>query len=82
MRTRLISRHNALVALVAVMIVSLALTILTFPVALIWAGQPIGNSAAITADVFGSAFSVAFFAAFTLAMAGQRSRERSRRNAL
>ena len=82
MKTRLISRHNALVALVTVMIVSLALTILTFPIALIWAGQPIGNGAAITADVFGSAFSVTFFAAFALAMAGQRSRERSRRNAL
>ena len=82
MKTKLISRHNVLVALVVVMIVSLALTILTFPVALIWFGQPIGNSAAITADVFGSAFSVAFFAAFALAMIGQRTRERSRRNTL
>lgn len=82
MKTKLIARPNVLVALSVVMIVSLALTILTFPIALIWFGQPIGNKAAITADVFGSAFSVAFFMAFALAMIGQRSRERSRHNAL
>jgi hypothetical protein len=55
----------------AVMIVSLALTIVTFPVALIWTAQPPGNVAMTMADAFATAFSVAFFAAFALAMAEQ-----------
>jgi hypothetical protein len=54
------------------MIVSLALTIVTFLVALIWIGQPAGNTAITTADVFATVFSVAFFTAFVLAMAEQR----------
>ena len=57
----------------AVMIVSLALTIVTFPVALIWTGQPTGNVAITMADAFATVFSVAFFAAFALAMAEQPS---------
>jgi len=56
----------------AVMIVSLALTIVMFPVALIWVGQPPGNVAMTMADAFATVFSVAFFAAFALAMAEQR----------
>ena len=54
------------------MIVFLALTIVTFPISLIWTRQPLGN-AALVADTFASVFSVAFFAAFALAMAEQPS---------
>jgi high-affinity K+ transport system ATPase subunit B len=57
-----------------IMIVCLLLTIVTFFLALIWIGQPIGNMAIATADVFASIFSAAFFAAFAFAMADQRSR--------
>jgi len=70
---RLISRQNVIAILGAVMIVSLALTIVAFPVALIWFGQPTGNVAITMADAFASVFSVAFFAALALAMADQRS---------
>ena len=73
MAARLISRQNVIAILGAVMIVSLALTIVAFPVALIWFGQPPGNVAITMADAFASVFSVAFFAAFALAMADQRS---------
>jgi hypothetical protein len=73
MAAKLISRQNVLVILGAVMIVSLALTIVTFPVALIWVGQPLGNAAMTMADAFASVFSVAFFAALALAMAEQGS---------
>jgi hypothetical protein len=52
----MISRQNVHVALVAV---SLALTIVMFSVVLIWFGQPIGNTAAKTADVSAAVFSVA-----------------------
>ena len=48
----------------AVMIVSLALTIVTFPVALIWTGQPPGKVAITMADAFATVFSLAYFAAF------------------
>jgi hypothetical protein len=68
MATQFISRQNVLTILGAVMIVSLALTIITFPVALIWIGQPPGNVAIKMADAFATVFSVAFFAAFALAM--------------
>ena len=68
MATQFISRQNVLTILGAVMIVSLALTIITFPVALIWIGQPLGNVAITMADAFATVFSVAFFAAFALAM--------------
>ena len=81
MESKFISRQNVLVILGAVMIVSLALATVTFPAALIWIGQPLGNAAitlgnaAITmADAFASVFSVAFFAAFALAMADQQRR--------
>ena len=74
MATQFVSRPNVLVILGAVAIVSLALTIVTFPVSLIWIGQPLGNAALVAADAFASVFSVAFFAAFFLAMAEQRSR--------
>ena len=73
MATQFISRQNVLTILGAVMIVSLALTIVTFPVALIWVGQPPGNVAITMADAFATVFSVAFFAAFALAMAEPRS---------
>jgi hypothetical protein len=73
MATQFVSRQNVLVILGAVAIVSIALTIVTFPVSLIWVGQPLGNAALIAADTFASVFSVAFFAAFALAMAEQRS---------
>jgi hypothetical protein len=73
MTTKIVFRENVLVILGVVMIVSLALTIVTFPVALIWVGEPLGNAARITADAFASVFSVAFFAAFALAMAGHQS---------
>ncbi|MFZ3249601.1 MAG: hypothetical protein WCF66_01870 [Pseudolabrys sp.] len=64
--------QTVLVILGVVMIVCLALTIVIFPVALFWMGQPLGNAAGLAADAFASVFSVAFFAAFALAMVGQR----------
>ena len=64
MATKFVSRQNVLVIFGAVMIVFLALTIVTFPVALIWVGQPPGNVAITMADAFATVFSVAFFAAF------------------
>jgi len=73
MATQFISRENVLTILGAVMIVSLALTIVTFPVALIWLGQPPGNAAITMADAFASVFSAAFFAAFALAMSSSGS---------
>jgi len=73
MATKLVSRQNVVVILGTVMIVCLALTIVTFPVALIWIGQPLGNTAMTMADAFASIFSVALFAAFVLAMAEQPS---------
>ena len=74
MATKFVSRQNVIVILGAVAIVCLALTIVMFPVSLIWIGQPLGNTALLAADAFASVFSVAFFAAFALAMAEQRSR--------
>ena len=74
MATKIVSRENVLVILGLVMVVCLALTIVTFPVALIWVGQPVGNAARLTADACTSVFSVAFFAAFALAMTDQQSR--------
>ena len=73
MAAKLISRQNVIAFLGAVMIVSLVLIIVAFPVALIWFGRPSGNAAMIMADTFASVFAVAFFAAFALAMAEQRS---------
>lgn len=73
MATRFVSRQNVLAILGAVAIVSLALAIVTFPVSLIWSGQPIGKAALMAADAFASVFSVAFFAAFALSMT-ERSR--------
>ena len=73
MATKFVSRQNVLIIFGAVMIVFLALTIVTFPVALIWVGQPPGNVAITMADAFATVFSVAFFAAFALAMAEQPS---------
>ena len=75
MASKLVSRENVLAILGVIMIVCLPLTIATFFLALILIGQPIGNMAITTADVFASIFSVAFFAAFALAMANQRSRD-------
>jgi hypothetical protein len=72
MADKFISRQAVIAILGAVMIVSLALTIVTFLVALIWIGQPAGSTAITTADVFATVFSVAFFSAFMLAMAEQR----------
>ena len=74
MASKFVSRENVIVILGALAIVCLALTIVTFPIALIWIGQPLGNTSGLTADAFASVFSVAFFAAFALAMAEQRSR--------
>ena len=68
MESKFVSRQNVLVILGAVMIVSLAMATVTFPAALIWIGQPLGNAAITMADAFASVFSVAFFAAFVLAM--------------
>jgi hypothetical protein len=67
MATQFISRHNVLTILGAIMIV-----IVTFPVALIWFGQPLGNAAITMADAFASVFSAAFFSAFALAMSSSR----------
>jgi hypothetical protein len=72
MAAKFISRQAVIAILGAVMIVSLALTIVTFLVALIWIGQPVGNAAITVADVFATVFSVAFFAAFVLAMNVER----------
>lgn len=77
MATNFVSRQNILVVLAVVMIVCLALTILTFPVALFWVGQPFGNAAGLAADAFASVFSVALFAAFVLAMAEHQSRSKA-----
>ena len=74
MATKFASRQNVVVILGAVMIVCLALTIVTFLIALIWIGQPLGNEGLVAADAFASVFSVAFFVAFAIAMAEQRSR--------
>jgi hypothetical protein len=73
--SKLVSRANVHALLGVITIVCLPLTIVSFFVALIWAGQPIGNMAITTADAFASIFSVAFFAAFVLAMVDQRSRD-------
>jgi hypothetical protein len=73
--SKLVSRPNVHALLGVIMIVCLPLIIVPFLVALIWAGQPIGNMAITTADVFASIFSVAFFAAFAFAMTDQRSRD-------
>ena len=75
MASKLVSRENVHAILGVIMIVCLPLTIVTFFLALIFIGQPIGNMAITTADVFASIFSVAFFAAFALAMGNQRSRD-------
>ena len=75
MPSKLVSRANVHALLGVIMIVCLPLTIVAFFVALIWAGQSIGNMAITTADVFASIFSVAFFGAFALAMTDQRSRD-------
>ena len=71
MATQFVSRQNVLAVLGAVAIVTLALTIVMFPVALIWIGKPPGTVAITMADGFATVFSVAFFAAFALAMAEQ-----------
>jgi hypothetical protein len=76
MTGKFLSRQNVVVVLGLVMIVCLALTIVTFPVALFWMGQPLGNAAGLAADAFASVFAVAFFAAFALAMADQQSRNK------
>ena len=55
MAAKFISHVTAILG--AVMIVSLALTIVTFPVALIWTGQPPGNVAITMADAFATVFS-------------------------
>jgi uncharacterized membrane protein len=73
--SKLVSRENVHAIFGVIMIVCLPLTIVTFFLALTLIGQPIGNMAITTADVFASIFSVAFFAAFALAMADQRSRD-------
>ena len=75
MASKLVSRENINAILGVIMIVCLPLTFVTFFLALILIGQPIGNMAITMADVFASVFSVAFFAAFALAMANQRSRD-------
>lgn len=71
--TKFISRQGVITILGAAMVAFLTLTILTFPAALIWIGQPLGNAAKTSADAFASGFSVAFFAAFVLAMVEQQS---------
>jgi hypothetical protein len=73
MATKFISRQDVITVLGAAMIVFLALTIVTFPISLIWTGQPLGNAALVAADTFASVFSVAFFVAFALVMAEQPS---------
>jgi len=72
---KLVSSENVHVILDVIMIVCLPLTIVAFFLALILIGQPIGNMAITTADIFASIFSVAFFAAFALAMADRRLRD-------
>jgi hypothetical protein len=67
--------EKVIVILGVVMAVCLPLTLITGAVALIWNGQPIGNTATTTADVFAYAFSAAFFAAFVLRMTEERSRD-------
>jgi hypothetical protein len=72
---KLISRENVHAILGVIMIVCLTFAIVTFFLALAWIGQPIGNMAITTADVFASIFSAVFFAAFAFAMADQRPRD-------
>ena len=72
---RFISRETAQIALVGVMGICLGLAIVVYPASIIWNRQPIGNAAAIIADVLGTGFSFAFFGALVLALLDQRERE-------
>ena len=74
MTSKFVSGERVIIFLGAAMVVCLPLTIVTFVIALIWNGQPFGNTATTIADVFASAFSVAFFAAFVLKMVEERTR--------
>jgi hypothetical protein len=58
------SWHDILLVLLAVMVVSLLLTIVTGAAALVLYGQPSGDKVADVADVFGWLFAVAFVTAF------------------
>ena len=68
----IVIRDNVHVGLGIIMIVCIALIVVTFPVALIWNGQPAGAAAALITDGFAWLFAAAFFAAFVLSMFGQR----------
>ncbi|HMF22935.1 MAG TPA: hypothetical protein VKG24_12515 [Pseudolabrys sp.] len=76
MASKFVSRESIHVALAVLMIVSLSLAMLAFPVALIWIKQPIGNTAGAITDTLAWVFSVAFFTAFILAMVEPRPRDR------
>lgn len=72
MSRRLTILDNVHFGLGIVMIGSLALIIVTFPLMLIWIGQPAGAAAALIADAFAWLFAAAFFVAFVLSVVEQR----------
>lgn len=72
MTRRQIIRDNVHFGLGIVVVVCLALIIVTFPVTLIWNGQPAGAAAALIADAFAWLFAAALFAAFVLSVVEQR----------
>lgn len=76
MAGKLLTREHASLILAAVMFVSLALTIVAEILALVWNGQPIGNTAATVADTFATFFSIAFFISFGLVMFGHQRQTR------
>ncbi len=60
--------------LVTLMVVFLSLAIVGEIIALIFGGQPIGNTAALVADVSAWLFASLFFFAFAAALLRERSR--------
>ena len=74
MTSKFVSGERVIIFLGTTMVICLPLAIVTFVIAVIWNGQPFGNTATTIADVFGSVFSVAFFAAFVLKMIEERTR--------
>jgi K+-sensing histidine kinase KdpD len=73
----LIYRETTHLVLAALMAICLALTVVTFPLALIWFRQPIGTAAMDISDAAATGFTITFIAAFVVAGLRQRSRERT-----
>jgi len=69
---KFVSRENVQITLAIVMVISLAVIIVTLPLALIWIRQLVGTVAAVTADTFAAIFGLAFLMALILVGIGQR----------